>query len=80
MKYHVATVCVKPYHTKMAADIVNGSDVPVCAVIGFPRGNSTIEIKASETLQVIKDGANEVDMVVISAKFYRPTGIISITN
>jgi deoxyribose-phosphate aldolase len=63
-KYHVATVCVKPYHTRMAADLLKGSDVTVCAVIGFPHGNSTIEIKAAETLQVIKDGATEVDMVV----------------
>lgn len=63
-KYHVATVCVKPYHTNMAADILKGSDVLVCAVIGFPHGNSTIAIKASETIRVIKDGASEVDMVV----------------
>jgi deoxyribose-phosphate aldolase len=63
-KYHVATVCVKPYHTRMAADILKGSDVAVCAVIGFPHGNSTIGIKAAEALQVIRDGATEVDMVV----------------
>jgi len=63
-KYHAATVCVKPYHTKMAAEILKGSDVEVCAVIGFPHGNSTIEMKVTETLQVIKDGATEVDMVV----------------
>jgi deoxyribose-phosphate aldolase len=63
-KYHVATACVKPYHTRMAADILKGSDVAVCAVIGFPHGNSTIDIKAAETLQVIQDGAAEVDMVV----------------
>jgi deoxyribose-phosphate aldolase len=63
-KYHVATVCVKPYHTRMAADILRDSDVAVCAVIGFPHGNSTINIKAAEALQVIKDGASEVDMVV----------------
>ena len=63
-KYHTATVCVKPYHTKMAAELLNGSGVAVCAVIGFPHGNSTIDIKAAETLQVIKDGAAEVDMVV----------------
>jgi deoxyribose-phosphate aldolase len=63
-KYHVATICVKPYHTRMAADILKGSDVAVCAVIGFPHGNSTIDIKVAETLQVIKDGATEVDMVV----------------
>jgi deoxyribose-phosphate aldolase len=63
-KYNVATVCVKPYHVKMAAEFMRGSDVGVCAVIGFPHGNSTIEIKKMETLQVIVDGANEVDMVV----------------
>jgi deoxyribose-phosphate aldolase len=63
-KYHVATVCVKPYQTRMAVDLVSGSDVKVCAVIGFPHGNSTIEIKVTETLQVIADGAAEVDMVV----------------
>jgi deoxyribose-phosphate aldolase len=64
MKYHVAAVCVKPYHTKMAAELVQASDVAVCAVIGFPHGNSTIDLKAAETLQVIKDGAAEVDMVL----------------
>jgi deoxyribose-phosphate aldolase len=63
-KYHVATVCVKPYHTRMAADLLKGSDVAVCAVIGFPHGNSAIDIKVVETVQVIKDGAAEVDMVV----------------
>ena len=63
-KYHVATVCVKPYHANMAADILKGSDVSVCAVIGFPHGNNTIEIKGLETLQVIKDGASEADMVI----------------
>jgi deoxyribose-phosphate aldolase len=63
-KYNVATVCVKPYHVKMAAEAIKGSDVGVCAVIGFPHGNSTIEIKKAEALQVIKDGAKEVDMVI----------------
>jgi deoxyribose-phosphate aldolase len=63
-KYHTATACVKPYHTTMAAELLHGSDVAVCAVIGFPHGNSTIGVKAAETLQVIGDGAREVDMVV----------------
>ncbi len=63
-KYRVATVCVKPYHVGMAAGILKGSGVAVCAVISFPHGNSTIEIKKTETLQVISDGATEVDMVV----------------
>jgi deoxyribose-phosphate aldolase len=64
VKYNVATVCIKPYHTKMAAQYVKGSEVGVCAVIGFPHGNSSTEIKVSETEQVIRDGATEVDMVV----------------
>ncbi|MDA3894251.1 MAG: deoxyribose-phosphate aldolase [Salinivirgaceae bacterium] len=64
IKYNVATVCVKPYHVKKAAELVNNCGVEVCAVIGFPHGNSTVEIKVAETLQVIKDGADEVDMVI----------------
>jgi len=64
VKFNVATVCIKPYHTKMAAELVKGSSVGVCAVIGFPHGNSTTEIKVLETEQVIRDGATEVDMVV----------------
>lgn len=63
-KYNVATVCVKPYHVRIASEILRGSYVAVCAVIGFPHGNSTIKIKESEALQVINDGATEVDMVV----------------
>lgn len=64
LKYDVATVCVKPFHVKMASKFVKGSGVGVCAVIGFPHGNSTIKIKVEEALQVIEDGATEVDMVV----------------
>lgn len=64
LKYDTATVCVKPYQTKMAASLVKSSDVAVCSVIGFPHGNSTISIKVDETRQVINDGAAEVDMVI----------------
>ena len=63
-KYHVATVCVKPYHTNQAVKILQNSDVGICSVIGFPHGNSTIDIKMNETRQVITDGATEVDMVI----------------
>ncbi|MFO7655944.1 MAG: deoxyribose-phosphate aldolase [Bacteroidales bacterium] len=63
-KYAVATVCVKPYHVRQAAKLLGNSGVGVCAVAGFPHGNSSIEIKVAETLQVIHDGATEVDMVV----------------
>lgn len=62
--YDVATACVKPYSVKLAAQVLAGTDVGVCAVIGFPAGNSTTEIKLAETHQVIRDGAAEVDMVI----------------
>lgn len=64
LKYDVATVCVKPYHVKLASQITIGSGVAVCAVISFPHGNSSTEIKLAETLQIINDGATEIDMVV----------------
>jgi deoxyribose-phosphate aldolase len=64
LEYGVATACVKPYAVPLARDLMAGSDVGVCAVIGFPHGNSTPRIKFAETLHVIADGATEVDMVV----------------
>jgi deoxyribose-phosphate aldolase len=67
-EYNVASVCVKPYHVSLAKRELEGSEVLVCAVIGFPHGNSTIAIKLAETLQVIQDGATEVDMVVNLSK------------
>jgi len=64
LKYQTASVCVKPYHVKMAADLLKKTSVKVCAVIGFPHGNNTIDVKAYETKSVIADGATEVDMVI----------------
>jgi deoxyribose-phosphate aldolase len=63
-KYDVASVCIKPYAVKQAADWLAGSEVLVGTVIGFPHGNSTIAIKVVETLQACRDGAVEIDMVV----------------
>lgn len=63
-KYHTASVCVKPYHVRQAAEYLKGRDVAVGAVIGFPHGNSTTAIKVAEAKQVLADGAVEVDMVV----------------
>lgn len=62
--YGVATACVKPYHVSLAKEIFDGCDVEVCAVIGFPHGNSRIRLKVLEAEAVIADGALEVDMVV----------------
>ena len=67
-KYGVATVCVKPYHVAMAAQLLKNSKVAVCAVIGFPHGNNSSRIKMLETIEVIENGATEVDMVVNAGK------------
>jgi deoxyribose-phosphate aldolase len=63
-KYDVASVCVKPYAVKQAVELLKGSDVLVGCVIGFPAGNSAIEVKAYETEYACKDGAVEIDMVI----------------
>jgi len=63
-KYNVASVCVKPYAVKQAAVLLKGSDVLVGCVIGFPAGNSSIEVKAFETETACRDGAVEIDMVI----------------
>ncbi|MDX2196529.1 MAG: deoxyribose-phosphate aldolase [Cytophagales bacterium] len=62
--YDVKSVCIKPYAVAMAKEWLQGSTVEVCAVVGFPHGNSPISIKAAECEHVIKAGAAEVDMVV----------------
>jgi len=67
-KYNVASVCIKPYAVKMAADMLKGSDVMVCSVIGFPHGNSRVDVKVFETERAIDDGAVEIDMVVNTGK------------
>lgn len=64
MKYDVASVCIKPYAVRMAAELLAGSDVLVGTVIGFPHGNSTTSSKVAETEQACQDGAVEIDMVV----------------
>jgi deoxyribose-phosphate aldolase len=63
-KYDVASVCIKPYAVKMAAEMLAGSDVLVCTVVGFPQGSSNIDIKTAETRQACLGGATEIDMVV----------------
>ncbi|KPL12246.1 MAG: deoxyribose-phosphate aldolase [Bacteroides sp. SM23_62] len=67
-KYNVASVCIKPYAVKMAADLLKGSDVMVGTVIGFPHGNSKVEVKVFEAEKALEDGAVEIDMVVNSGK------------
>jgi deoxyribose-phosphate aldolase len=63
-RYDVASVCIKPYYVRRAAELLRGSSVLVGAVIGFPHGNSTTESKRYETELACSDGAVEIDMVI----------------
>ena len=63
-KYDVATACVKPYSIPLAKEVLSGSDVGVCPVIGFPHGNSTTAIKVKEAEAAAQAGGTEIDMVI----------------
>jgi deoxyribose-phosphate aldolase len=63
-KYGVASVCIKPYVVKRAAELLRGTGVRVGCVIGFPHGNSCTESKRYETELACRDGAAEIDMVI----------------
>ena len=63
-KYDFASVCVNPTHIALCAKALQGSDVKVCTVIGFPLGANTSATKAFETKDAIANGAQEIDMVL----------------
>jgi len=58
-----ATVCVNPAWAPLCADLLRGSPVKVCTVVGFPLGATLPEVKAFETERAIAGGASEIDMV-----------------
>lgn len=64
VRYGVATACVKPYSIPRAVEVLAASDVGVCAVIGFPHGNSTTGLKVAEAEAAVLAGASEIDMVI----------------
>lgn len=63
-QYGVATACVKPYLIPLAKKELEGTDVLVCPVIGFPHGNSTTEVKVFEAKAAAIAGGKEIDMVI----------------
>ena len=63
-RYGVASACVKPYSVPDAVAALAGTDVRVCAVVGFPHGGSVVQVKALEATTAVRAGAAEVDMVV----------------
>jgi len=63
-KYGFASVCVNPTWVSLCAELLKGSAVKVCTVIGFPLGATSSETKAFETETAIRQGATEIDMVI----------------
>ena len=63
-KYGFFSVCVNPYWVPFCKEQLKGSDVKVCTVIGFPLGANTTEVKVLEAKDALKNGADELDMVV----------------
>ena len=63
MKYHTASVCIPPSFVKRAKDYV-GDKLQICTVIGFPNGYNTTPVKLVETVDALKNGADEIDMVI----------------
>jgi deoxyribose-phosphate aldolase len=64
MQYGFASVCVNPGHVKRCAVRLASTNVKVCTVIGFPLGATSTEAKVYEAEQAIRDGAQEIDMVI----------------
>ena len=62
--YDVASVCIMPFALKRCAELLAGSTVKTSTTIGFPHGANTTAIKLAETLQALRDGGEELDMVV----------------
>ena len=63
LKYGCASVCIPASFVKQAADYV-GNELKICTVIGFPNGYSTTAVKVFETEDAIRNGADEIDMVI----------------
>ncbi|WP_062198705.1 deoxyribose-phosphate aldolase [Massilibacterium senegalense] len=63
-EYQFASVCVNPVWVPLVVEMLKGSSVAVCTVIGFPLGASTIDTKVAETKEAVLNGATEIDMVI----------------
>ncbi len=63
IKYSCASVCIPPSYVKKAKEYV-GDDLKICTVIGFPNGYNTTAVKCFEAAEAVKEGADEIDMVI----------------
>lgn len=63
IKYDAASACIPASYVRQAAEYVEGK-LPICTVIGFPNGYSTVAVKVFETKDAVENGAEEIDMVI----------------
>jgi deoxyribose-phosphate aldolase len=68
LAYDVASVCILPYYLRRCAELLAGSSVKPTTTIGFPHGGHTTEVKLTEARRAIRDGAEELDMVINISK------------
>ncbi|NDL68666.1 deoxyribose-phosphate aldolase [Anaerotalea alkaliphila] len=64
VRYGFASVCINPCHVPLAVELLEGTGVPVCTVVGFPLGANRTGVKVFETETAVAQGAREIDMVV----------------
>ena len=67
-QYKFFSVCVNPHFVKLAKQNLEGTDVKVACVVGFPLGANTTNIKVLEAVEAVKNGASEIDMVINNSK------------
>lgn len=68
LQYRTASVCIKPYALPLAVSILQGTGVKIGTVVSFPHGNCDTKVKETEAEQAIRDGAEEIDMVINTGK------------
>ena len=68
-KYGFYSVCVSPFYVKFAKKFLEGSDVKVISVVGFPLGNTYTDVKVFEAKKIVENGAEEIDMVMNISAF-----------
>lgn len=64
IKYHFASVCVNPCYVELAKELLEGTNVNVCTVVGFPLGANLLAVKEYEAISAVELGADEIDMVI----------------
>jgi deoxyribose-phosphate aldolase len=68
VRYNVASVCIMPYYLARSAELLAGTTVHASTTIGFPHGGHTTAIKLAEARQALKDGGQELDVVINISK------------